>query len=251
MESLLDLFAARVAETPDATALVFAGERMTFTQLDREANRVAQYVAGRGLGPEDLVGLRMDRGFEMAVGALGVLKSGAACLPLDPVYPSDLVAWMGADAGVSLVLTNTTEVAEDVRLGDAVAGQPEHAPDVELRPGNLAYVMYTSGSSGKPKPVGVEHRHLAHVFAAWDELFRLREEPLTFVSVIGIGSTSSSPTCCARCSPAGRWSSRPTRRWPTRPSCSPSSAVTAATRPNWSPARRRPSAARGSCPPCG
>ncbi len=187
MERLLDLFAARVAETPDATALVYAGERMSFAQLDREANRVAQYVVGRGLRPEDLVGLRMDRGFEMAVGALGVLKSGAACLPLDPVYPSDLVAWMGADAGVSLVLTNTTEVADDVRIADAVAGQPGDAPDVELRSENLAYVMYTSGSSGKPKPVGVEHRHLEHVFAAWDELFGLREEPLTFVSVIGIG----------------------------------------------------------------
>ncbi|SEF24187.1 amino acid adenylation domain-containing protein [Amycolatopsis pretoriensis] len=187
MERLLDLFAARVAETPNATALVYAGERLSFAQLDREANRVAQYVAGRGLGPEDLVGLRMDRGFEMAVGALGVLKSGAACLPLDPVYPSDLVAWMGEDAGVSLVLTNTTEITGDVQLGDAVAGQPGHAPDVELRPENLAYVMYTSGSSGKPKPVSVEHRHLAHVFAAWDELFRLRAEPLTFVTVIGIG----------------------------------------------------------------
>ncbi|MGK3208925.1 amino acid adenylation domain-containing protein [Amycolatopsis sp. MEPSY49] len=187
MERLLDHFAARVAETPDATALVHAGERMSFAQLDREANRVAQYVAGRGLRPEDLVGLRMDRGFEMAVGALGVLKSGAACLPLDPVYPADLVAWMDADAGVSLVLTNTTEVSDDVPIRDAVAGQPGHAPDVELRPENLAYVMYTSGSSGKPKPVGVEHRHLEHVFAAWDELFRLREEPLTFVSVIGIG----------------------------------------------------------------
>lgn len=187
MERLLDLFAAGVAETPDATALVFAGERMSFAQLDREANRVAQYVAGRGLRAEDLVGLRMDRGFEMVVGALGVLKSGAACLPLDPLYPSDLVAWMGEDAGVSLVLTNTTEVASDVPIGDAVAGQPGHAPDVEFRPENLAYVMYTSGSSGKPKPVAVEHRHLEHVFAAWDELFRLRAEPLTFVSVIGIG----------------------------------------------------------------
>ncbi|MET0236200.1 MAG: amino acid adenylation domain-containing protein [Kibdelosporangium sp.] len=187
MQYPLDLFAARVAEAPHATALVFDDRTMSFAELDRAANQLAHFVAAQGVRREQPVGLRLRRGFGTVVGVLGVLKSGAAYLPLDPAYPADRLGWMASDAGASLVITDDAGLPGGVPLADAIEGRPVHAPDVDVRPENLAYLMYTSGSTGQPKGVAVEHRNLAHVFAAWNDMYGLLARPLRFVSVTGFG----------------------------------------------------------------
>ncbi|MGI5182532.1 amino acid adenylation domain-containing protein [Dactylosporangium sp. CA-152071] len=142
------LFAAQVARTPDAVALLCGAESVTYAQLHERSNRVANRLRGAGVGPETVVGVRMRRGIDLFVAVLGILKAGGAYLPLDPDLPDERVAFMVADAGAALVLS-------DVDGGDAAD------LDTALLPSHPAYVIYTSGSTGTPKGVVVEHRSAA------------------------------------------------------------------------------------------
>ncbi|HYX23335.1 MAG TPA: amino acid adenylation domain-containing protein, partial [Thermoanaerobaculia bacterium] len=150
---LHELFEAQVARTPEATALVFwdkRGElRWTYAELNRRANRLAHHLRRLSAGPEQRVGVLMSRSGELIAALLGVLKAGAAYVPLDPAYPADWLAFVKEDARINLLL------AEE---GLAVSNEPEENPEPLAAPGNLAYVMYTSGSTGRPKGVALEHR---------------------------------------------------------------------------------------------
>ncbi|MGW3207636.1 amino acid adenylation domain-containing protein [Streptomyces sp. NPDC001135] len=192
--TVLDLFAAQVARTPEATAVVSGAQRLTFAELDRRSARLARRLTGRGVGPETLVGLCVDRGVHMAVGVLAVLRSGGAFVPLDPAYPHDRLAWMTADSGVPLVLT-TAPLARrlfsggpDVLCVEEASGEPGEQDGfdrgtVAIGPDTAAYLMYTSGSTGTPKGVVVEHRNLSAVQTAWEELHGLSRARLRFLSV--------------------------------------------------------------------
>ncbi|MFL6203220.1 MAG: amino acid adenylation domain-containing protein, partial [Thermoanaerobaculia bacterium] len=158
-----ELFEVQVDRSPEAEAVVFAEEVLTYRELDRRANRVAHALIARGVGPESRVGLRTERSLEMLVGLLAIFKAGGAYVPLDPVYPEDRLAYMIEDAGVELVLTREALVELSVQGEE---GRP-------LRPGSpsdLAYVIYTSGSTGRPKGVMVEHGQLVQT------LWAVREE---------------------------------------------------------------------------
>ncbi|MFJ9613764.1 non-ribosomal peptide synthetase [Streptomyces noursei] len=207
--NVLDLFAAQVARAPGATAVVSGAQRLTFAELDRWSARLARCLTRRGVGPETLVGLCVDRGVHMVVGVLAVLRSGGAFVPLDPAYPDDRLAWMTADSGMPLVLT-TAPLArrlfrggpEVLLLGQELDARPGQGADEEgeeaggegdLGPGAVAigggtaaYLMYTSGSTGTPKGVVVEHRNLSAVQAAWEELHQLSRARLRFLSVSGL-----------------------------------------------------------------
>ena len=185
--TLPDLFEAQVAETPDAVALSFAGETMTYAQLDVAANRLARHLIAQGAGPESLVGIALGRSFDMIVAILGTLKSGAAYLPLDPAYPSDRLAFTLKDSGARHLLTRS-DLAGSLAFDGAtlrldapetaqmLAGYPTTAPGHaagprKLNPDNLAYVIYTSGSTGKPKGVLISHANAVRLFVETDPWF--------------------------------------------------------------------------------
>lgn len=166
------LFEAQVARTPEAIAAEFQGEQLTYRELNGRANQLAHYLRKQGVGPEVLVGICVERRLEMLVSMLGVLKAGGGYVPLDPKYPRERTAFMIADAGLSLVLTQQS-LTTDLPAGNArllcidqaeatFAQESTKNPATEVAPKNLAYLIYTSGSTGNPKGVMIEHRALAH-----------------------------------------------------------------------------------------
>ena len=166
-----ELFAAQVARSPAATAVVFGDQRLTYAELDARANQLAHHLRGLGVDPEVVVGLCLERSPEMIVGLLGILKAGGAYLPLDPDYPAERLATMLRDAGVGIVVTHSglrdrlAEHAARLLCLDteraAIARNPASAPISNLLPDNTAYIIYTSGSTGMPKGVMVSHASLA------------------------------------------------------------------------------------------
>ncbi|HEX2191455.1 MAG TPA: amino acid adenylation domain-containing protein, partial [Longimicrobiaceae bacterium] len=163
-------FAAQAARTPDAPAVAAGGRTLTYAELERASNRLARYLRGRGVGPETPVGVCMERSPELAAALLGVLKAGALYLPLDPAYPAERLAWMLADSGAPLLLTDAASadrvpasgparVVLDAELS-AAAGESADPPAPPAVEPDAAYVIYTSGSTGTPKGVVVPHRAL-------------------------------------------------------------------------------------------
>ena len=166
--SIQAVFEAQVKQTPDAVAVVAEGEQVTYRELNRQANRLAQYLAGSGLRAEAAVGVYMERGVDLVIAQLAVLKCGAVYVPLDPEYPIRRLRFLAADARIAALLTveapAETFVGEDVRVLAVAASRREIArQDSEnlvnrSDPDSLAYVVYTSGSTGTPKGVEVPHR---------------------------------------------------------------------------------------------
>ncbi|MFF8700631.1 amino acid adenylation domain-containing protein [Streptomyces albidoflavus] len=186
--------AAQAARTPDAVALIADDATLTHRELDERANRLAHHLTGLGAGPGSLVGLSLGRGSAMAVGLLGILRAGAAYVPLDPGFPGDRLAYMLADSGARIVVGDSAAraslpVEAGVRFVDLAAEAevigrlPATAPPTTVAPHDLAYVIYTSGSTGNPKGVAVEHRNVRHILTAWDERYGLTELKPRFLSV--------------------------------------------------------------------
>jgi amino acid adenylation domain-containing protein len=171
------LFQAQAARTPGAVAVVFGGVSLTYAELNTRANRLAHHLAALGVGPEARVAVCLGRGPEMVVGVLAVLKAGGAYVPLDPAYPSGRLAFMVADSGAAVLLTDArlrerlpaapgvTAVCVDAEAGRIAASSPAD-PAPRADPLNLAYVIYTSGSTGTPKGVGVQHREASR-YLGW------------------------------------------------------------------------------------
>uniref|UniRef100_UPI0013D93625 non-ribosomal peptide synthetase n=1 Tax=Pyxidicoccus caerfyrddinensis TaxID=2709663 RepID=UPI0013D93625 len=164
---LHELFEARARAAPEALAVSFGAQRLTYGELEHRANQLAHHLRGLGVGPEVRVGLCMPRSVELVVGLLGILKAGGAYLPLDPTYPAERLSFMLDDAR-SPVLVTVGRLRDTVRAAapcivfldddrDAIASRRGDAPASGVQRDNLAYVIYTSGSSGRPK--GVENRH--------------------------------------------------------------------------------------------
>jgi amino acid adenylation domain-containing protein/non-ribosomal peptide synthase protein (TIGR01720 family) len=175
------LFEAQVRQRPEAPAILYEGTTLTYSALNGRANRLAHELIARGTGPEDRVGLAVSRTPESVVALLGVLKAGAAYVPLDPEFPGERLAFMARDAGVRLVLADRAGASLPVeapilRLDDAaltagLAGRPNSDPTDQERLGpltadHLAYLIYTSGSTGLPKAVTVTHRGIGNMVAA-------------------------------------------------------------------------------------
>jgi amino acid adenylation domain-containing protein len=186
-----ELFEAQARKTPNAVAVECAGEKLTYRQLNGGANRLAHYLQRHGVGPEKLVGVCVDRSLEMVVGLLGILKAGAAYVPLDPKYPRERISFMLEDAQIEVVLTPKNSEQLSVSGGrlseravktvcldrdwDVIARESSAKLPRTSRPANLAYVIYTSGSTGEPKGVAIEHRN-AVAFLHWAKMvFSARE----------------------------------------------------------------------------
>jgi amino acid adenylation domain-containing protein/non-ribosomal peptide synthase protein (TIGR01720 family) len=173
-ETIQQLFEAQVARTPDAVAVVYDGERLTYGALNAAANHLAHYLIGLGVKPDDRVAICVERSLELVVGLLGILKAGAGYVPLDPAYPVERLAYMLADSAPVAVLTHAqtadvldTANATTIDIGAfaaARAHEPQHNPVLStLTARHLAYVIYTSGSTGEPKGVMVERRGLQNL----------------------------------------------------------------------------------------
>jgi natural product biosynthesis luciferase-like monooxygenase protein len=172
------LFERFVAETPDAIAVEFEGTSVTYAELNARANRLANFLRLRNLGDGQIVGVLVDRSIEMISTLLGVLKSGSAYLPLDPVYPADRLTYMVADSKAAGVVLNDhyADLLEGsdsslVRLnmeGKEIAASSDGNPGVSVSSYDLSYLIYTSGSTGRPKGVMVEHRNAVNFFAGMD-----------------------------------------------------------------------------------
>src|SRR6185369_6999616 len=170
--SIHELVAAQAARTPDAVAVVCRDATMSYRDLDERSGRVAGYLAAQGIGPESLVGLSFWPSFDLCVGLLGILRAGAAYLPLDPSLPRDRLAFMVEQSEVELLLVGKgveprlpVTAARVLPLAAAKAG--ETAPAARrAEPESLAYVLFTSGSTGRPKGVAVSHRALANLTQA-------------------------------------------------------------------------------------
>ncbi|WP_394831236.1 non-ribosomal peptide synthase/polyketide synthase [Pendulispora rubella] len=183
------LFEARVAQAPDAVALVLGDEQITYRALNERAGRLARRLAARGVGPDDFVGLCMDRSPEMVVGLLGILKAGAAYVPLDPTYPEERLAYMLEDARLRVLLTREhlamrlpQHRVPTLRMDDDDGAQADVRP---AHPDNIAYVIYTSGSTGRPKGTALPHRGLSNLYRAQAAQFAVtpRDRVLQFASM--------------------------------------------------------------------
>ncbi len=172
------LFEAQAERTPDAPAVVFEGQALSYRELEARANQVAGQLVAMGVMRGSLVGIHVERSLEMVVGVLGVLKAGAAYVPLDPGFPADRLAYMVADAGAAVVLTQAQlpQVGHAPRLcfdrdAAAIAARPTARVDGGATGGDLAYVIYTSGSTGRPKGVEVQHASVVNLLRS------IAEEP--------------------------------------------------------------------------
>jgi amino acid adenylation domain-containing protein len=175
-------FAARVREAPGAVALVTGGQEMSYAELDRRANQLAQLLRAAGAGPGERVALCLRRTADLIVAILAVLKAGAAYVPLDPSFPAARMEAILGDAKPVAVLSHAAlagVLPEGTQpwlldeMGGQLAGQPDTAPPAGLVPADLAYVLYTSGTTGRPKGVLIEHHSIIAFVRAAQDLFEL------------------------------------------------------------------------------
>jgi len=160
------LFARQVNRTPDAVAVVDGDRVLTYRQLDELASRFSRRLTGRGVGYGDQVAVMMDRSADLVMTLLAVWKAGAAYVPVDAAYPAQRVAFMVADSGASLMVCSAATrggVPEGIDSIFVTDEGTNDGPAITVRPGGLAYVMYTSGSTGTPKGVAVPHRSVAEL----------------------------------------------------------------------------------------
>jgi amino acid adenylation domain-containing protein len=182
--SLQQLFEQQVERSPEAIALVYEAQQLSYAELNARANQLAHHLISLGVGAESLVGICLERSVEMVVGLLGILKAGGAYLPLDPAYPVERLRFMLSDAGVQVVITEQqlvdklpappgTPVLALDGLGELLDGCSSRNPAVATEPENLGYVIYTSGSTGEPKGAMNSHRAIANRLLWMQDAFEL------------------------------------------------------------------------------
>jgi amino acid adenylation domain-containing protein len=176
------LFEKQVLQSPGAIAVDFENTRLTYQELNLQANRVAHHLRSLGVGPDVLVGICVEPSLQMIVGLLGILKAGGAYVPLDPTYPKDRLAYMIGDAGGPVLLAQekfipilSTNLSRVVCLESIPLDTEQTNPQSNVAAGNLAYVIYTSGSTGRPKGAMISHRGLVNYLSWAVEAYQVAE----------------------------------------------------------------------------
>ncbi|MEO6231489.1 MAG: amino acid adenylation domain-containing protein [Ferruginibacter sp.] len=168
-KSIVTLFEEQVKKTPDATAVIFGNEQVTYQELNNKANQLAHFLRRKGVEDKSIVPIYVERSQAMVTGLLGILKAGATYVPVDPEYPVDRVTYMIEDSGAKIVVSNKASVSKLQGLSsltvidldeaqDDIAKESTANTEIPINPDDLVYVIYTSGSTGKPKGVMVENR---------------------------------------------------------------------------------------------
>jgi amino acid adenylation domain-containing protein/non-ribosomal peptide synthase protein (TIGR01720 family) len=182
-----ELFEQQAMIYPDSIAVTYEKGKVTYRELNERANQLAHYLQKKGVGPDTLVGLCVERSLEMIVGILGVLKAGGAYVPLDPTYPEQRLQYILEDAGIQLFVTqeslkelkwlpeNIKSICLD-RDRDEIGQESKTLPFSDLSSQNLAYVIYTSGSTGNPKGVMIEHHNVIRLFKSTDCWYQFNEK---------------------------------------------------------------------------
>ncbi len=194
-----DLIAAQVVQRPEQIAVQWQDQRLTYQELDRQANQLAHHLQTLGVGPDTIVGVCVERSPRMVVALLAVLKAGGAYLPLDPAYPQERLHFMLHDARAAVLLTEaafldpaSTQLADSAativcldRDADRISRQPERTPHTCAQPDHLMYVIYTSGSTGTPKGVMIAHRSLVNYIQVVREHYTVEptDRVLQFASI--------------------------------------------------------------------
>ena len=212
-QCLHQLVESQVERTPNAVALIAGEEQLTYRQLNSRANQLAHHLHGQGVGPEDLVGVCMERSAEMVIALLAILKAGGAYLPLDPSHPAERLGFIMDDARVRVIVTQQRLVerlppssALTVRVDAdraAIVAAKDDNPESGVDGRNLAYVLFTSGSTGRPKGVGIEHRSTVS-FVDWVRSTFSKEELAGVLAATSIGFDISvvelfGPLSCGGC----------------------------------------------------
>lgn len=183
-QCLHQLFEQQAASTPDHEAVIFDGQKLSYAELNSRANQLAHHLQRLGARPEDLVGIYVERSLEMIVGLLGILKAGAAYVPLDPSYPKARLEHMLADSGIRVLLTQSQWLAtlpeHQARVicldDETFAAENDENLLIDISAVNLAYVIYTSGSTGRPKGVMIPHRAIVNRLLWMQTAFPLGSE---------------------------------------------------------------------------
>ncbi|HEX8460361.1 MAG TPA: amino acid adenylation domain-containing protein, partial [Segetibacter sp.] len=179
-KTLVDLFEEQVAKTPEAIAITFEGQELTYEQLNTKANQLTRHLLAKGVKQEALIPICIERSLDMIVGLLGILKAGAAYVPIDPEYPEDRIAFMLKDIAATIVLTSKESRLKIPALAGVEIVEID-SPEFSKYPSqnlaglatshSVAYIIYTSGSTGKPKGVMVEHLNVVRLFKTERPLF--------------------------------------------------------------------------------
>ena len=206
---VFQLFEQQAEQTPEAVAVVFDEQRLTYRELNERANQLAHYLRTKGVGPEVLVGLCVERSVEMVIGLLGILKAGGAYVPLEPALPKERLAFLVANSQVAMLLTQQhlltsipTELVPVVCIDsgcEAISAQSKENPTSGVSGANTAYVIYTSGSTGAPKGVVVEHNQLLAYMQAIVDRLDLRDQTnfaLLSTFAADLGHTVTFPALC-------------------------------------------------------
>ncbi|MDX1695323.1 MAG: amino acid adenylation domain-containing protein, partial [Ketobacteraceae bacterium] len=179
-------FEKQVAATPQATAITCSGQSLTYSELNARANQLGALLRARGVKPDDLVGISLDRSLDMVIAILGVLKAGGAYVPIDPANPGERKQFILEDAACKLLVTHSS-VGDDIprgsyealyldELSDELAQQPVDNLEPNAGPDNRAYVIYTSGTTGKPKGVLIPHSNVIRLFTATDQWYGFAQD---------------------------------------------------------------------------
>lgn len=198
--TMIELFEKSVQSFPGATAVRFGDHAITYSELDWESNRLANYLLFKGIHKNDRVAIVLDRGINIIVSILAVLKCGASYIPVDPYYPKDRVVFMIDDADAQFIITSLAHVNlfDNERVNTVVLDEVQkeleqcsvNSPAVEFGPETIAYILYTSGSTGKPKGAMVTHRNLVHFLKGMQNAFHITSES-RFLSVSSISFDAS------------------------------------------------------------
>jgi len=162
------LFEEQVRKNPDAAAVIFKDQTLTYSELNKKANKLARLLRSKGVKPDSVVGIMVERSLEMPIGLFGILKSGGAYMPIDPEYPDDRVQYMLSDSGANILLVQSSTKrdvefdGEIIDVSEEIQSMEDTDPECINKSSDLVYVIYTSGSTGKPKGAMVEHHSLAN-----------------------------------------------------------------------------------------